>query len=87
MRTTPDQTAVERAMHLFCNVPRKDLPTLAMEFESHLCREVGYCGEVILTAFAVYAQCVEGLPCDDELYKAREKDVEWFAARKAVPHD
>ena len=24
------------------------------------------------------AQCVEGLPCDDDLYKASPQDVEWF---------
>ena len=30
------------------------------------------CGEVYLTAFAAYAQCVEGLSCDDDGYKASD---------------
>jgi hypothetical protein len=38
------------------------------------------CGEVFITAYAVYAQCAEGLSCEDDLYKARPEDREWFAA-------
>jgi hypothetical protein len=53
-------TAEDRGMALM-HVPMKDLPPLAMEFAKKLCREVGMCGEVLLTAYCVYAQCVEGL--------------------------
>lgn len=81
------QTAVERAAELL-NIPIKDLPPLAVQFRNRLCSEMGLCLEVCLTAFAAYAQCVEGLPCDDEAYKARPQDVHWFKHRtmaKAFP--
>jgi len=73
--------AVERGMEMACEIPFGQLPLLAQEFAKKLCREVGMCGETFITAFAVYAQCVEGLPCDDDLYQARSVDVEWFNAR------
>ncbi len=73
--------AVERGIQL-ATTPMKDVPLLAREFLWHLAKKVGMCGEVCITAFAVYAQCVEGLPCDDSLYAARPEDVEWFNARK-----
>ena len=73
--------AVERGIQL-ATIPMKDVPLLAREFLWHLAKNVGMCGEVCITAFAVYAQCVEGLPCDDSLYAARPDDIEWFNARK-----
>ena len=73
--------AVERGVHL-ATIPMKDVPPLAIEFLRHLARKVGMCGEVCITAFAVYAQCVEGLPCSDDLYRARPEDVEWFKGNK-----
>lgn len=72
--------AVSRGVEL-AMIPMKDLPPLAMEFLRHLAKKVGMCGEVCITAFAVYAQCVEGLPCGDSLYTARPEDREWFAER------
>lgn len=73
--------AVRRGVQL-ATIPMKDVPPLAIEFLRHLAKKVGMCGEVCITAFAVYAQCVEGLPCDDSLYAARPDDIEWFNARK-----
>ncbi len=73
--------AVERGVQL-ATIPVKDVPLLAREFLWHLAKKVGMCGEVCITAFAVYAQCVEGLPCDDDLYRARPEDVEWFRGNK-----
>lgn len=72
--------AVKRGVEL-ATVPMKDVPPLAIEFLRHLARKVGMCGEVCITAFAVYAQCVEGLPCDDDLYRARPEDIEWFSGK------
>lgn len=77
-RVMPKLDAVDRAKELL-NVKRSQLPPLALEFCGHLCSEVGSSIEVILTAFAVYAQCVEHLPCADELYHPRPQDLEWFA--------
>lgn len=75
--------AVDRGVELL-HVKGRDLPPLAKEFLGHLVREGGSaCLEVFLTAFAVYAQCVEGLPCDDDLYQARPQDIAWFSARTA----
>ena len=59
-------------------VPTGLLPKLALDFLKKLGSEPGVYLEICLTAFAVYAQCVEGLPCDDERYKARPQDIEWF---------
>jgi hypothetical protein len=72
--------AVERGVQL-ATIPMKDVPPLAIEFLRHLAKKVGMCGEVCITAFAVYAQCVEGLPCDDDLYRARPEDIEWFSGK------
>ena len=60
-------------------VPTGKLPKLALDFLNRLGSESGgVCMETCLTAYTVYAQCVEGRPCDDELYKARPQDIEWF---------
>jgi len=71
------KAALERSMEMMY-IPIKDLPPLAREFANKLCREVGMCMETLITAYAVYAQCVEGLPCRDSLYAARNIDYEWF---------
>jgi len=77
---TTVQSAEERGMAMM-TLPMNTLPPLALAFGKKLCSEVGMCGEVLLTAWTVYAQCVEGLPCTDSLYMAREQDREWFKAQ------
>ena len=59
--------ALERASEMM-RMPMKDLPEVAVEYAKHLACRVGFCGEVLYTAWAVYAQMVENLPCDDPLY-------------------
>jgi len=59
-------------------IPMNQLPELAVDFLRKTSKEVGYCGEVCLTCFAAYAQCVENLPCEDDLYKASKEDRAWF---------
>lgn len=66
--------AVQRGREMLY-IPIRDLPPLATKFANYLCNQVGMCLEVYLT---VYAQCVEGLKCDDELYKARREHIYWF---------
>lgn len=73
-------TAVGRGIELL-SVPRLQLPPLALAFRDQLAAEVGLCLEVCLTAFVVYAQLVENLPNDDELYRPREVDRAWFASQ------
>lgn len=72
--------AVDRGWQMM-ETPMKDLPDLANQFRNHLVRQVGLCMEVCLTAYAVYAQCVEGLECKDDLYAARLEDRQWFRDR------
>lgn len=59
--------------------PIRDLPHLAIAFAKVLCQEFGMCGETLLTAWTIYAQMVEGLPCEDDLYKPRDEDLLWFS--------
>ncbi len=72
------KTAEERGAEMMMT-PMKDLPPLALKFAKKLCQEVGMCGEVLMTAWTVYAQCHEGLTCTDSLYMARREDRIWFA--------
>jgi len=60
--------AMERAGVLFFHTAGKDVPVLAREYVSILAKQLGGCGEVYLTAFAHYAQAVEGLKCTEEDY-------------------
>jgi len=75
--TTETKTAEQRGQEML-DMKIKDLPPLAYRFMRKLAGEVGLSIEVCLTAYTVYAQCVEGLPCTDDLYLARPQDAEWF---------
>ena len=70
--------AVERATEL-AMMPMKNLPELALGYAKYLCGKFGMCGETFITAYAHYAQCVEGLPCDDDLYRADAMAAAWFS--------
>jgi len=59
--------AVERARQMLY-IPASKLPPAALALRDKMWRELGMCIEVCLTAFICYAQVIEGLPCDDELY-------------------
>ena len=76
----PGMTAEERGMEMM-HVPIGQLPKIAQDFCQSLCAELGGCMEVFLTAWTVYAQCVEALPCTDELYMARLDQIAWFKER------
>ena len=52
------QDAVQRACEMF-NAPGNQVPQLAREYANALCRKYGGCSEVIITAFAHYAQIEE----------------------------
>jgi hypothetical protein len=62
--------AIDRGIYLLTKVPAGDLPHEALVYASYLCTKYGMCGEVMLTGYVVYAQIVEGLVCDDDLYMA-----------------
>ena len=77
-------TAEQRGMEMM-RMPMKDLPPLAMKFGRKISAEYGMCMETLLTAWTVYAQCVEGLECTDDLYKARQSDRDWFKNNAETP--
>jgi hypothetical protein len=60
-------------------LPTCDVPTPAILYAAWLCNKYGMCGEVMLTAYAVYAQIAEGLSVeDDALYGITEQiRAEW----------
>lgn len=72
--------ALQRASEMM-RMPMKDLPEVAVEYAKHLASRVGLCGEVLYTAWAVYAQMVEKLPCDDSLYTPREDAIIFYRER------
>jgi hypothetical protein len=77
----PQRTAEERG-HEMLLIPIGKLPPFALDFGKKLCHESGGgCLEVLLTAWTIYAQCVEGLECSDDLYQARPQDWAWFKER------
>ena len=67
-------TALERASQMM-TTPMSELPSLARNF---LAYSKPQCGEMMVTAFAIYAQIVEGCDCDDWLYQAKDSDRRWF---------
>lgn len=72
-------TAIQRASELFFKTPGNLVPENAKKYRDHMCRKYAGCGEVILTAFAHYAQIDEGLVCDDTLYKVSDEDRREYA--------
>ena len=72
-------TATQRASELFFKTPGNLLPENAKKYCDHMCRKHAGCAEVILTAFAHYAQIDEGLTCDDTLYKVSDEDRQEYA--------
>lgn len=70
-------TALERGIELM-GKKSKELPPLAHQFAQHLCDKMGLCGEVVLTALTVYAECVEKLEAADPDYAATAEHVQWF---------
>jgi hypothetical protein len=70
-------TAEERGIEMM-STPFNYLPLLAIKFSKKLNRKFGTCMEIFLTAWIVYAQCIEGLTCTTPLYMASVADKKWF---------
>jgi hypothetical protein len=62
-------------------IKMKDAPPLAVEFMNFLARKYGICGEICMTAYAVYAQIVEECVCRDDLYWPDLEAMRFFAER------
>jgi hypothetical protein len=69
--------AEDRASQLYAMKPSK-IPRTALEYARYLCSKYGSCGEIFITAYAHYAQLVEGLTTNDALYKIDEEGKAWF---------
>lgn len=59
--------AVARGVEML-RLPMTSLPREAVIYAGYLCLRVGMCTETLLSAYTTYAQIVEGLSCDDDLY-------------------
>ncbi len=69
--------AVQRAQQLF-SLPGTFVPQIAKQYAAELCQESGTCAEVVITAYAHYAQEVEKLPCPDPAYQIDPGARIWF---------
>lgn len=80
--STAQSPAVDRGVQMAATVPMADLPHEVFIYAGYLCTKYGMCGETMITAFCHYAQIVEGLACDDELYLATDRArAEWADAQ------
>jgi len=59
-------------------IPMNQLPEPAIEYCRALSAEIGFCGEVCVTAYAAYCQAVLKLPCNDHSYIISDKARKWF---------
>jgi hypothetical protein len=74
------KTALERGQEMMY-IKMSELPELAMDHLKYLSGKIGMCMEVCLTVYTVYAQIVEGLPCDNELYIPDQDAISWYKNR------
>lgn len=70
-------TAEQRATELL-HTPGNQVPPLALGFYQFLASKYGACTECAVTAFAAYAQIVEGLPCTHQPYLVDALATAWF---------
>ena len=59
-------------------IPMGQLPYGAKAYCKFLCNKMGMCGEVMITAYAHYAQEIEGMSCDDPAYAIDPNGKAWF---------
>lgn len=71
------QTAISRGQEMM-HIPIRELPEVARNYASFLCNKYGMCMETLFTAYTVYAQIIEKLPCDDILYTPNPEAIVWF---------
>ena len=74
--------ALTRALEML-RLPMGNLPREALIYAGYLCLRVGMCLETLLSAYATYAQIIEDLPCNDDLYLATPTiRTEWDGAQR-----
>lgn len=75
--------AVDRATELLA-MKQTALPLGALQGAQALCRRIGVCMGVYITAFAYYAQIVEGLKCEDPAYAFQPGTADGEAVKEAI---
>lgn len=60
----------------------KDINPLSWEYVKFMSKKYGFCGEIMVTAFAHYCQAVLGLPCDSPDYTITDEGNKWFNENK-----
>jgi hypothetical protein len=67
----------------------KDVNPLAWEYVKFMSKKYGFCGEIMVSAFAHYCQAILGLPCDNPEYRITDEGSNWFKENKFenIPHD
>ena len=75
--------ALSKAMEMM-TLPTNQLPQLCRDYLKHLSDQVGFSGEVCLTAYAHYCQAIENIRCSDISYRIDKAGTEWFAKNKTT---
>lgn len=68
--------AVQQAVKMM-RIPRNELPTKALAFSQFLSYKLALCGEVMITAFAVYLQHEEGAVTEEVAYHKDSFASDW----------
>jgi hypothetical protein len=58
--------------------PTRELSQDALNYVNFMSKKYGFCGEIMVTAFAHYCQAVLGLPCDNPDYRITPEGTQWF---------
>ena len=69
--------SIERASELM-GMKMKDIPTPALNYARFLSEKFGFCGEVLVAAYAHFAECYEGAEKSDG-YLANDEARAFFA--------
>lgn len=65
MNKEPPPPAIARAVQMM-SLPTSQVPIPAILYAAWMCNKYGLCGEIFMTAYAVYAQISEGLSVEDD---------------------
>jgi hypothetical protein len=65
----------------------RDINATANAYLKFMAGKYGFCGEVMVTAFAHYCQAVLELPCEDEGYKITPEGKNWFIINDYLPQN
>lgn len=73
-----EKDALERGMEMMTK-PLSSLPYAARDYAQHMCKEIGMCMEVLLTAWCHCAEVVEGYKrSEDAAYQATTEAFRFF---------